>query len=158
MAKHGHAKKGKKTSEYYCWASMLQRCKNPKAMGYKYWGGRDIKVCERWHKFENFYADMGDRPDDLTLDRINNNGNYEPANCRWTTRHEQQNNKCKSRPISCGPAKQKLFWAFHSILGLHRSNNQCEFAKGFGLDRENISACLRGKRKTQKGWIFQWLT
>jgi len=65
---------------------MVQRCTNPKAQAWRNYGGRGIGVCERWLKFENFLADMGERPIGLDLDRINNDGNYEPSNCRWTTR------------------------------------------------------------------------
>jgi hypothetical protein len=72
--------------EYATWNSMKNRCFNPKSQAFKNYGGRGITVCERWMKFENFFSDMGPRPDGLEIDRINNNGNYEPDNCRWTTR------------------------------------------------------------------------
>jgi hypothetical protein len=72
---------------------MIQRCNNPKATNYKYYGGRGITVCDRWHSFINFLADMGERPAGMTLDRIDVNGKYEPSNCRWTTSSEQQQNK-----------------------------------------------------------------
>ena len=82
------------TITYSCWAQMLSRCRNPKTAGYADYGGRGIKVCERWHSFENFYADMGERPSKKhSIDRINNDGNYEPGNCRWATIYEQLDNR-----------------------------------------------------------------
>lgn len=76
------------------WESMKQRCLNPKAPDYPNYGGRGIVICKRWqNSFDNFFADMGLRPDETSLDRIDVNGNYEPKNCRWATRSEQQRNK-----------------------------------------------------------------
>jgi hypothetical protein len=75
---------------------MLSRCTNPKATGYENYGGRGITVCSRWWSFENFLRDMGPRPEGLTLDRYpNNDGNYEPGNCRWATPKEQGENRCR---------------------------------------------------------------
>jgi hypothetical protein len=71
---------------------MLQRCNNQNFHQYKDYGGRGITVCERWRKFENFLADMGEPPEGMSLDRINNDGNYEPGNCRWATKLEQRAN------------------------------------------------------------------
>jgi hypothetical protein len=82
------------TSTYHVWATMLQRCKpGSKADSAKNYADRGIRVCERWHSFPNFLADMGERPDGLTLDRIDNNKGYEPGNCRWATWHEQRMNQ-----------------------------------------------------------------
>jgi hypothetical protein len=94
---HGHGRKrgeGRQgTSTYYIWGAMIQRCTNPRNRDYPSYGARGITVCDRWHKFENFLADMGERPDGLSLDRIDNDGNYEPGNCHWATPVQQANNR-----------------------------------------------------------------
>ncbi len=83
------------TPEYRSWRSMLNRCLNPKVSSYPRYGGRGIQVCERWRKFEAFHADMGKRPEGTTVNRIDNDGNYEPGNCDWATTAEQVRNKSK---------------------------------------------------------------
>jgi hypothetical protein len=82
-----------KTKEFKIWLAMKDRCFREKNPRYKSYGGRGITVCERWLKFENFIKDMGSKPKNKSLDRKNNNGNYEPSNCRWATSKQQANNR-----------------------------------------------------------------
>lgn len=82
------------TLTYARWKSMMQRCYTTSTSNYRYYGGKGISVCERWHNFSNFLADMGECPNiSMTLDRINGEKNYEPENCRWATKTEQNRNR-----------------------------------------------------------------
>ena len=84
------------------WRTMHQRCSSPAHVSYPHYGGRGIKVCERWRDFENFAADMGERPPGYTIDRIDPGGDYEPSNCRWISGAEQQRNRTNNRLIEYG--------------------------------------------------------
>jgi hypothetical protein len=142
-----------KTRIYKIWISMIQRCENPKDKAYKRYGGRGISVCERWHKFENFYKDVGDPPESKSLDRWpDNDGKYEPLNFRWATPEMQAANR---RPTSCGPMKQRWFYGHGPNGEMIIENNQSHIARIFGLNSANISHCLCNIQKTHKGWKFQ---
>lgn len=101
--KHGGTPRGRRTLEYRIWGQMLQRCNNPNDQRYPLYGARGVRVCDRWSGedgFRNFMDDMGPRPAKHSVERINNDGNYEPGNCRWATHREQMNNTRKSRFIT----------------------------------------------------------
>jgi hypothetical protein len=121
-----------KSSEYRIWSLMKYRCYDVRCKQYSYYGGKGISVCDRWREsFENFYADMGDRPSELySLDRYpNKNGNYEPGNCRWATKQEQANNTARNRFFTHnGETKTLREW---SVL--------------FGAADSNVSRMLKNK-------------
>lgn len=111
MMIHGHAANQKKTSTYRIWGGMKARCTNPSEPAYKHYGGRGIAVCERWMNFPNFLADMGERPSRMSIDRIDNDGNYEPGNCRWATFAEQALNRSNNRLITAfGKTQPMKVW------------------------------------------------
>jgi hypothetical protein len=97
--KHGESvsNKGKRSATYKTWMAMRERCLSDKCHKYPMYGGRGIKICERWMEFQNFLDDMGERPEGTTIDRIDRDGDYEPSNCRWSTVVEQNNNKRTNR-------------------------------------------------------------
>ena len=144
-----HRMKG--TRIYRIWANMLSRTRNPNASQYAVYGGRGITVCERWQSFENFYADMGPTyTEGLTIDRINSDGNYEPANCRWATPLEQGRNTRRNKWITySGHTLIMSEWA--AALGIPYKRLVDRDARGWsperalteGVPTEHLASVLR---------------
>lgn len=128
--KHGHCRNYALTRTYRIWMGMRARCANPRYLNY---AARGIKCCERWARFESFLEDMGEAPPGLSIDRINNDGNYEPGNCRWATRSQQASNMRPKRTLTFrGECRSLAYWA-----------------KTTGLDRRTIH------RRLLRGWTVE---
>lgn len=132
--KHGHCRQTNRTLTWRSWRGMRGRCLNKNASDYPRYGGRGVKICDRWGEFENFLEDMGERPEGMTLDRIDSNGNYEPSNCRWATAQQQQENLLKNHNLTYkGVTKPMRTWA--KELGLTRSMIKWRLYKlGWGIE------------------------
>lgn len=128
---HGNTRGGKATPEYAAWMNMKNRCCNKNYNGYQNYGGRGIKVCDRWlDSFENFIEDIGERSRGMSLDRINVNGNYEPSNCRWATAKEQANNTRFNKKITVfGKTKTIAEWS--DISGIKYSTLKDRLKSGW---------------------------
>lgn len=132
--KHGMVNKSR---TYRTWKEMRQRCLNPKSDKWRWYGGRGIKICDRWDLFENFLSDMGERPEGMTIDRIDNNGYYSPGNCRWTS-HLNQTRK---------QSKNKLSTTIAADLRRDRFNGLSFRALGdkYGISPTTAMRCARGE-------------
>lgn len=142
-----HGRGNTENPEYACWSNMRQRCLTPGATNYKDYGGRGIKVCERWkNSFENFISDMGMPPTPKhQIERRDNNGNYEPSNCYWATRKEQANNQRSNVILTLnGESKTVAQWADKAGL-VYKTFYQRLFTYGWGLQRA-LTEPVRGKR------------
>lgn len=118
-----HGKWGTHRAEYRCWQDMKQRCFNERNASFKNYGGRGITVCDRWRNdFQAFLDDMGLKPDGTSLDRINNDGDYEPSNCRWATKTQQSRNtrRTSAKDVGVFLCKQTASWLAY-IAVEHRS-------------------------------------
>lgn len=128
--KHGLSK----TRIYAVWLGMIARCERSTNRDFSYYGGRGIVVCKRWHVFDNFLADMGEPSENMTIDRIDVNGNYEPGNCRWATREQQCLNTRRTRNLTLGTKTQTMSqWA--SDLGVSASFIHKRLRRGWSVER-----------------------
>ena len=133
---------GRYMPEYKVWSGMLTRCRNSNQNSFRHYGGRGVTVCERWLDFSNFISDMGHRPSaQHQLDRINNDGDYEPSNCKWSTPIEQANNKRSNRRVTVRGVDFKSATEAARLYGVPPKRAQLRLRRGwtpeqtFGLDR-----------------------
>ena len=132
------------SSTYISWGCMIQRCTNKKHRNYSSYGGRGITVCADWMDFENFYRDMGDRPNGMSLERKDNNGNYCKENCCWTTQKEQSNNTRTNVKITFnGETKTISQWAEATGIKRGTLNNRL-FRGNWPLDKAFNPELRRG--------------
>lgn len=109
LTTHGNAPRGRKPAEYDVWSAMRSRCNSPSDPGFRHYGGRGIKVCQRWDTFAAFLSDMGRRPSERhSIDRIDNDGDYEPGNCRWATQKDQCRNQRSNVWVTYGGERRVL--------------------------------------------------
>jgi len=131
---HGQTRHGRKPREYAAWEQMFQRCENSRNDRYRHYGGRGIRVCEQWRDYAAFFSDVGPCPDGYSLDRINNDGNYEPGNVRWATWAEQRRNTSKN----------------HRVTFQGETLCLADWAKRLGFKHQS---CLT--RRLQRGWSVE---
>lgn len=126
---HGHATGGKHSPTFVVWHSMRARCGNPKHPSFHNYGGRGIKVCERWESFEAFLEDMGERPKGMTLDREDNDGDYCPQNCRWVSMKDNSNNRRNNRLLTLhGKTHTVAQWA--ALTGIKEGTIRARLHRG----------------------------
>ena len=138
---HGNAPASGPTSEYNIWNHIISRCTKPSYASYKNYGARGIDVCERWLKFENFLADMGKKPEGMSIDRIDNNKGYSPENCRWATHTEQTRNQRSNFLITInGETKCLAEWC--EISGVNYSAARGRIKRGMPPE---IAVTIKGR-------------
>ncbi len=141
--KHGNGTRGMVTPEYRSWAGLRSRCLNPNSPKFRIYGGRGIKVCERWDEFKNFISDMGQKPTpDHTIERVDRNGNYEPSNCVWATPKAQARNRSTNHILTVnGVSKTMVLWSEQS--GIKLKTLAQRIRKGWS-DSDAVLKPLRG--------------
>ena len=133
-----------KTRIHSIWWGMVQRCTNENITHYERYGARGILVCQRWLTFENFVEDMGIPADDMTIDRIDNDGNYEPGNCRWVSHRDNQRNKSTNRYLTVdGVRRCVMEWS--EVTGIHHATISYRLHSGWS-ERDAIYTQPRSKR------------
>ena len=140
-----HAKS--KTREYRIWVGIKSRCNNPKNRAYADYGLRGVSLSDKWAKsFDQFYADMGDCPEGMSIDRVNNDGNYEKSNCRWATRHEQSRNTSRNINITFdGITLTLMDWAKRLNVPYYRLRNRIK-ELGWSIDRAFTEGVSQNRR------------
>lgn len=151
--KHGLSE----TVEFFTWTDIQTRCHNPNSTSYESYGGRGIHVCKRWRdSFEDFLSDMGLRPSNAhSIDRINNDGDYEPANCRWATREEQANNKRNNVMVTIGE-ETKTLSSWCKQFGVQTGTASLRYKKGYRgsalFETTTKKVSINGISDTVRGW------
>lgn len=149
------------TVEHKSWANMLMRCRNPNIPDAKHYVLRGITVCDRWRKFENFIADMGPKPSPKhTIERIDNDGNYEPENCKWATRAEQMRN-IRSNHLLTFNGKIQCMAAWASETGISRRAILDRLNRGWAVERALTTSTktrrvVHSDHKLQDGQLLLW--
>lgn len=136
---HGHTRGRRPTREYRTWTQMINRCENERNNAYSRYGARGITVCDRWrHSFENFLADMGERPPGTSIDRYpDRGGNYEPGNCRWATPQEQNRNTSTNKLTNADVVAIRV--------RLSAGDTASAIARDFGVTRSHVSGIKSGR-------------
>lgn len=144
-----HGKSGGKDATYNIWAGMIKRCSNPNAHGYSRYGGRGIKVCERWQEFAAFLEDMGTKPKGYSIERLDIDKGYEPDNCTWIPKGEQSRNKSTSRRITAnGQTMLLVDWAAQT--GIHEATISSRIDK---LGWTSEKAVTTPVKPTKSRWV-----
>lgn len=136
--------------EYRCWCAMRRRCLRPHDAAYKYYGARGITICDRWMVYENFLKDMGKRPVGKSIDRINNDGNYEPGNCRWATQLQQNQNSRSVKHITFrGETKTMREWS--RDFGLCQATVSDRLIRGWSIEDSLTKPLIPNSSRSKHG-------
>lgn len=152
MITHGNSSRKYRSPEYLTWDAMIQRCGNPNTKFYKNYGGRGIKVCRRWHKFENFYRDMGKKSNGYVIDRIDNNKGYNKSNCRWVSRSTSNRNLRRNIWLRLN-GNRILFVDALKQLGIKSSGSLYYYRKKYNFTSVEALKFILRKRKNETGRV-----